>query len=363
MLADGPLADADERTPLNAVVHGKVERDDYTVEKVDLRIVPGPLRHRQPVPAEGQDRQAARRPEPARPLAQRAVLRAGEAERPQADRHRRRAVRGRRPLPAAGAAGAARADGLRRVLLRHGRLRRQRPTPDAKGAPAPPRRARAHEHEGELGPVQPAGRAAAAERSWACRRGTPSARSTSSCRCPTSTRPSVAVTGASGGGTQTFLLAAIDDRVAVAVPAVMVSTAMQGGCTCENAPYLRVGAGNIDLAALAAPRRSALVGRQRLDEGDHDQGVPRPEEPLRDARRARARSTPTRSSTSSTTTTPSAAAVMYTFVNRHFELGHPEPVIERDFAPLSKRRADASGTRSTRPRRATRSATPTSGSW
>ena len=30
----------------------------------------------------------------------------------------------------------------------------------------------------------------------------------------------------------------------------MVSTAMQGGCTCENAPYLRVGTGNVELAAL-----------------------------------------------------------------------------------------------------------------
>ena len=44
----------------------------------------------------------------------------------------------------------------------------------------------------------------------------------------------VGVTGASGGGTQTFLLCGIDDRPAVAFPAVMVSTAMQGGCICEN---------------------------------------------------------------------------------------------------------------------------------
>jgi hypothetical protein len=64
----------------------------------------------------------------------------------------------------------------------------------------------------------------------------------------------LAVTGASGGATQTMMLTAIDDRVAASFPCVMVSTAMQGGCTCENAHHLRVGQGNIDIAAAAAPR-------------------------------------------------------------------------------------------------------------
>lgn len=64
----------------------------------------------------------------------------------------------------------------------------------------------------------------------------------------------IAVTGASGGATQTMMLTAIDDRVKAAFPCVMVSTAMQGGCTCENGHYLRVGQGNVDIAAAAAPR-------------------------------------------------------------------------------------------------------------
>ncbi len=68
----------------------------------------------------------------------------------------------------------------------------------------------------------------------------------------------IAVTGASGGGTQTFMLAAIDPRIAAAFPAVMVSTAMQGGCTCENACCLRVGTGNVEIAALFAPRPLGL---------------------------------------------------------------------------------------------------------
>lgn len=67
------------------------------------------------------------------------------------------------------------------------------------------------------------------------------------------------VTGASGGGTQTFLLTAIDDRPAAAFPAVMVSTAMQGGCTCENASLLRIGTGNVEIAALFAPKALGMT--------------------------------------------------------------------------------------------------------
>jgi dienelactone hydrolase len=68
----------------------------------------------------------------------------------------------------------------------------------------------------------------------------------------------IGVTGASGGGTQTFMLGAIDDRPAVAFPAVMVSTAMQGGCICENCSYLRIGTGNVEFAGLFAPKPLAM---------------------------------------------------------------------------------------------------------
>lgn len=68
----------------------------------------------------------------------------------------------------------------------------------------------------------------------------------------------VLVTGASGGGTQTMIMAAIDDRVDVAFPAVMVSTAMQGGCTCENCTLLRIGTGNVEFAALFAPKPQGM---------------------------------------------------------------------------------------------------------
>ena len=65
----------------------------------------------------------------------------------------------------------------------------------------------------------------------------------------------IGVTGASGGGTQTLILAGIDDRVAVSFPAVMTSESMQGGCICENASLLRVDTNNAEIASLFAPSR------------------------------------------------------------------------------------------------------------
>ncbi|MEI6541412.1 MAG: acetylxylan esterase, partial [Planctomycetota bacterium] len=84
----------------------------------------------------------------------------------------------------------------------------------------------------------------------------------------------IGVTGASGGGTQTFILAALDERITAAFPAVMVSTAMQGGCTCENASYLRVNTGNIEMAALIAPRPVAMSGADDWTVDIETKGLP-----------------------------------------------------------------------------------------
>ena len=74
------------------------------------------------------------------------------------------------------------------------------------------------------------------------------------CSLPYVDTTRIGCTGESGGGTQTMMVTGIDDRIKAAFPCVMVSTAMQGGCTCENAHYLRINQGNIDIAALTAPR-------------------------------------------------------------------------------------------------------------
>jgi len=69
----------------------------------------------------------------------------------------------------------------------------------------------------------------------------------------------IGVTGASGGGTQTFLLTAVDERVRGSAPVNMISHFFQGGCLCENAPNLRIDTDNMEIGALSAPRPMLMV--------------------------------------------------------------------------------------------------------
>jgi dienelactone hydrolase len=144
----------------------------------------------------------------------------------------------------------------------------------------------------------------------------------------------IAVTGASGGGTQTFILGAIDPRPAVVFPAVMVSTAMQGGCTCENACGLRVGTGNVEFAALFAPKPQGLTSA-------NDWTLEMPTKGFPDLQRvyemlgAKDRVALTHLPHFGHNYNYVSRSAMYQFLNKHLGLGLPEPVIEEDYPRLT----------------------------
>lgn len=144
----------------------------------------------------------------------------------------------------------------------------------------------------------------------------------------------VGVTGASGGGTQSFILSALDPRVTVSFPAVMVSTAMQGGCTCENACHLRVGTGNIEFAALTAPRPLGMTAADDWTKDIMTKGYIELRQhygmmQAGDAVFAKALlQFPHNYNFVS-------REVMYQWFNKHLKLGLPEPVLEEDYKPLT----------------------------
>lgn len=144
-----------------------------------------------------------------------------------------------------------------------------------------------------------------------------------------------AITGASGGGTQTMLLAAIDDRIQLSFPCVMVSTAMQGGCTCENASLLRVNTGNIEFAALFAPKPQGMNTANDWTKELSTKGFPELQQ-LYATYGKKDNVMMLRGEYFPHNYNAVTRSAFYTFLNKHFQLGHPTPVIERDYEPLTR---------------------------
>ena len=145
----------------------------------------------------------------------------------------------------------------------------------------------------------------------------------------------LAVTGASGGGTQTFILGAIDPRPAAAFPAVMVCTAMQGGCTCENATLLRIGTGNVEIAALFAPKPMGLSGANDWTVEMTSKGFPELQSLYRMMGNQSGVKLTALNHFGHNYNYVSRSA-MYHWFNRHLSLGVTEPVVEEDYSRLSK---------------------------
>ncbi|WP_432714487.1 acetylxylan esterase [Pedobacter sp.] len=72
----------------------------------------------------------------------------------------------------------------------------------------------------------------------------------------------IGISGGSGGGSHTTLMAAMDERIKLCAPIVSLSSYFYGGCPCESGMPVHFSAGgtnNVELAAMAAPNPQLVV--------------------------------------------------------------------------------------------------------
>lgn len=83
----------------------------------------------------------------------------------------------------------------------------------------------------------------------------------------------IGISGGSGGGSHTALMAALDDRITLSAPVAAISSYFYGGCPCESGmPIHQCGNGtdNVEIAAMAAPHPQLLIS----DGGDWTANTP-----------------------------------------------------------------------------------------
>ena len=323
------------RTPLNAVVHGKVERDGFTVERVYMETLPGFFltgslyRPAGDVPPGG-------RPGVLCPHGHWNEARFSDAGEGRAKEQIEKGAE--QHMDAARNPKQARCVGLARLgctvfhfdmlgycdndqisyQLAH-RFAKQRPDmigPDAWGLYSP----QAESHLQSVMMLQ----------SWNSIRAIDFLESLDDVDAGR-----IAVTGASGGGTQTFVVSALDPRVKVSMPAVMVSTAMQGGCTCENSTLMRINEGNVAFAALFAPKPLGLTTADDWTREMATKGFPELKRLYGTLGAPDHVMLHDRTEFKHNYNLPSRQA-MYRWFNEHLGLGHDEPDAERPHRRLTE---------------------------
>jgi len=145
----------------------------------------------------------------------------------------------------------------------------------------------------------------------------------------------IAVTGGSGGGTQTFMLCAVDERPLVSVPVVIVSTMRQGGCTCENISGFHVGTYNLEITALHAPKPLLLISADDATRTMPERGFPELKQHYGLLGASQNLSHVALLQFPHNYNAVSRAA-MYSWLNRHLNLGLAEPIVERSYERLTR---------------------------
>lgn len=144
----------------------------------------------------------------------------------------------------------------------------------------------------------------------------------------------LACTGASGGATQTIMLMAADQRLKFAAPVCMISAGdHQGGCVCENAALLRPFTDNVELAATFAPKpfiHPTATGDWTHEFMEHGYPEIRATYALFGAA---ADVEAVRYEAKHNYNLKNREAV-YNFFNKHLRLGHESPVTEQHFDPV-----------------------------
>jgi len=130
-----------------------------------------------------------------------------------------------------------------------------------------------------------------------------------------------------------MVLSAIDDRVKLSFPVVMVSTSMQGGCPCENASLLRVNTGNVEFAALFAPKPQGMNSADDWTKEMAAKGFPELQQ-LYGMYGKKNNVFLKRGEHFPHNYNAVTRSAFYTFLNKQFKLGFTAPVIEQDFDPL-----------------------------